>query len=101
MNVLGVAGLACTLALTASTHVGARITLYATLPLRGAMAEITTAFSNAYGAEVIADYRSSAAIRGRIDAGEPADFVVATDLEYLRRLGETGRGPASVAFIRE
>lgn len=77
----------------------ADVTLFAAGSLRGAMTEISTAFTGQTGIAVKGEYGPSGLLRARIEKGEQVDLFTSADMNHPRKLAESGKTPNVVRFV--
>lgn len=82
--------------LAAAVH--ADVQLFAAGSLRGAMSEVTTAFTRQSGIAVQAEYGPSGLLREKIENGGRVGVFVSADMNHPRQLAASGLGSATIRF---
>lgn len=76
----------------------ADVTLFAAGSLRGALTEVSTAFTQQTGIPVKGEFGPSGMLRERIEEGETVDVFASADMNHPRKLAASGKAPFVVRF---
>lgn len=76
----------------------ADVQLFAAGSLRGAMTEVTAAFTRDSGIAVKAEYGPSGLLRQKIETEGLVGVLASADMGHPRKLAESGRGSATIRF---
>ncbi len=78
--------------------VQADVVLYAAGSLKGALTEVSTAFTQHTGIPVKSEFGPSGMLRERIEKGETVDVFTSADMNHPRKLTASGKAPFVVRF---
>lgn len=87
-----------TLMLFSAVVPAAELTLYAAGSLKGALSEVSTAFSKATGVAVKTEFGPSGMLRERIEKGEAVGVFASADMGHPRKLVSDGKTDFVVRF---
>lgn len=82
----------------AGSSVAAEVTLYAAGSLKGAMTEVSNAFTKATGIAVHGEYGPSGMLREQIERGQRVGVFASADMGHPRQLVASGRADAVIRF---
>lgn len=77
----------------------ADVTLFAAGSLRGALSEVSTAFTQKTGIAVRGEYGPSGLLREKIEQGAGVDVFASADMDHPRKIAASGKGLATVRFV--
>lgn len=77
----------------------ADLTLFAAGSLRGALSEVSAAFTQKTGIAVKGEYGPSGLLREKIENGANVDVFASADMDHPRKIAASGKGLAAVRFV--
>lgn len=84
---------------SAASWAHADVTLFAAGSLRGALSEVSAAFTQKTGIAVKGEYGPSGLLREKIEKGVSVDVFASADMDHPRKIAASGTGLPAVRFV--